>query len=451
MLADCCPECGVSGLTGRCLLRSAGCLCNAAAAPIPSAATVAQLLRAAHPVPQVPLMRSPDGTQLLCTNCGRDTTTAGAANTAESGPTEAPTAAPQPVQANGTGGHADSSSDDEGLLQPPPPLRSRLQAAAAPDGAAPPQQAARPAASALQQLPVPAPGPEARAARTAAQAPSERPGSSSSSQEASKAIAELMLEGWAMLQEHCPRCGTRREAQAGSCVAGRDASCVCCACATLCCDRPARPADILPALLPQVPQPAAAVPRPPMHLLRRVPAGRGARGRAAGGSSHRPARCSSGRGACWGLHKQPRSGAAASCSSREQHRCVRRLCSGPAATWSSSRCGRCSRRCPAIGCHRGLAGRGGRQGGAAAWRGAAVCGGAASPGGCACCFGHAQRHPLNPSGCQVRVVGGQGQQCPTLRYQAAARLPLAAPWLLPARYLSAAARLCYTRKRNSSI
>lgn len=236
MLADCCPECGVSGLTGSCLMRYAGCRCNAAAAPIPSAATVAQLLRAAHPVTQVPLMRSPDGTQLLCTNCGRNTTTAGAAaadaaEAAESGPTEAPAAAPQ---ANGTGGHADSSSDeeaDQGLLQPPPPLRSRLQAAATLDGAAPPQQAARPAASALQQLPVPAPGPAAGTARAAAPARDERPGSSSGGQEASKAIAELMLEGWAMLQEHCPRCGPRREAQADSCVAGRDASSVCGGCA----------------------------------------------------------------------------------------------------------------------------------------------------------------------------------------------------------------------------
>lgn len=154
MLADCCPEC-------RC-----------------------------------PLMRHPSGEQLLCVNCWYDTATA-----EPSGVEAAPvTAAAEDSQGDGaaTGasrlqrppnatvdGHAsgDEEGGDEELLQPPPPLASRLR-----------QTASAATAESAQQ---PATGSGAAAARGRQQ---------QGDQDASKRIAELMLEGWAMLQDHCPRC-----------------------------------------------------------------------------------------------------------------------------------------------------------------------------------------------------------------------------------------------------
>lgn len=97
--------------------------------------------------------------------------------------------------ANGNGHAYASSSDDEadeGLVQPPPPLRTRLQPALAAIAAEPLHN--RPGSSSSGAL--------ARAAQPAAagRAPGNAwPG------DASKAIADLMLEGWAMLADSCPR------------------------------------------------------------------------------------------------------------------------------------------------------------------------------------------------------------------------------------------------------
>ncbi|PSC67343.1 adenylate and guanylate cyclase catalytic domain-containing isoform B [Micractinium conductrix] len=140
----------------------------------------------------VPLMRHPAGTVLLCVNCGRDTTTAadgGAAELAEP-PAAAPAAPAGPAAdagpagpatdlqslPNGLGSSAVSSDSEEQGGEPvvaaaPPPLRERLR----------------------------------RAAGISSDPPAD--GSSGGQREdASKEIADLMLQGWAMLQEHCPRC-----------------------------------------------------------------------------------------------------------------------------------------------------------------------------------------------------------------------------------------------------
>ena len=192
MLADSCPACGVS------LLRSAAAAVLAAPvgmlarcqrpgvlAPHPRLQTVPS------PPPQVPLMRHPAGTVLLCVNCGRDTTTAadgGAAELAEP-PAAAPAAPAGPAAdagpagpatdlqslPNGLGSSAVSSDSEEQGGEPvvaaaPPPLRERLR----------------------------------RAAGISSDPPAD--GSSGGQREdASKEIADLMLQGWAMLQEHCPR------------------------------------------------------------------------------------------------------------------------------------------------------------------------------------------------------------------------------------------------------
>ena len=146
-------------------------------------------------------MRSPDGAQLLCTNCGPSGPEAEALASHQ----QAAQQQGQPT-ANGHGPSYDSSSEgeaDEGLVQPPPPLRTRLRPAlAAAADEEPPNALAQP-------TPIPSSGAQARAAQPAAQPAVAAPGpapSAAGHPDASKAIAELMLEGWAMLAESCPRC-----------------------------------------------------------------------------------------------------------------------------------------------------------------------------------------------------------------------------------------------------
>ena len=117
-------------------------------------------------------MRHPAGSPVVCVNCERDggEAPAGAAKSA------APPAAASAVADSSSVPAVDEATttavDEDALLVPPPSLRSRLQAAAS--------------GAKMSQPPAPA-------------APREV--------EASQSIADLMLEGWAMLQDHCPRWG----------------------------------------------------------------------------------------------------------------------------------------------------------------------------------------------------------------------------------------------------
>lgn len=282
-------------------------------------------------------MRHPEGTELLCTNCGRDTTAAAPQRAATAAPSQAAEAQPASHQerlANGTGSSAGASSGDDepGLVQPPPPLRERLQAeVAAPAAAAPsvpaPSTAAAPhhagtssgAAWLRQAAASSGSGAAQQAAQHARPLPARAPpqpraggqASQGGQGEASKAIAELMLEGWALLQEHCPRCA--------SSLLG----CLAAAARALCpaprrlqqCWRVQKRLTAPPCA--QVPEPAAALARPPAHLLRRLPDVCCARGRAVGrpasggGDGERAAK----RGSAAAQRKQPRSGCAPDSSS----------------------------------------------------------------------------------------------------------------------------------------
>lgn len=158
-------------------------------------------------------MRSPDRAQLLCTNCGRDTTSAPAAAAEQQ---EQQPEAEQPP-AIGNGPIQASSFCEEGDLVELP-LRNRLQAAAAAQaparhvhfGTASPGSSYM-AAAYLRQAGGIGPA-EPRSA--ALHSNSEHRGAGSAGgqvqqargHDASQAIAELMLEGWTMLQDHCPRC-----------------------------------------------------------------------------------------------------------------------------------------------------------------------------------------------------------------------------------------------------
>lgn len=155
-------------------------------------------------------MRHPAGSPLLCVNCGRETTTEASAAQAAPAPAPEPAEpedAPRAVaalalpQANGVG-HSGSCSDEEegeeaGLLPAPPPLRTRLYAALA---------AAQPADDSIGTSGAPL----ADSLRQAAPAGAARPPAAGpqagrqQGRDASKEIAELMLDGWAMLADHCP-------------------------------------------------------------------------------------------------------------------------------------------------------------------------------------------------------------------------------------------------------
>lgn len=194
MLADCCPECGVRHSEGEQAGQGID-IYRRLHSRVQLCALKVTFSLLAVSCPQCPLMRHPSGEQLLCVNCGYDTATA-----EPTGVEAAPvTAAAEDSQGDGaaTGasrlqrlpngtvdGHAsgDEEGGDEELLQPPPPLASRLR-----------QTASAATAESAQQ---PATGSGAAAARGRQQ---------QGDQDASKRIAELMLEGWAMLQDHCPR------------------------------------------------------------------------------------------------------------------------------------------------------------------------------------------------------------------------------------------------------
>ena len=208
MLANCCPQCGVSCSCRRVatfatqafqticrFMPGAGLWRGVRSLPVSGVTT---LLLPFALRPQCPLMRHPGGPQVLCVNCGSDSATAEPAGSAPAPPATAgdasegdsATAGASSLQRlpNGTAdGHA-SGSEEEGeeeLLQPPSPLASRLRQAAAATAGPPTSQL----------------GGTARAASAAAGSSAHRPGE----EDASKRIAELMLEGWAMLQDHCPR------------------------------------------------------------------------------------------------------------------------------------------------------------------------------------------------------------------------------------------------------
>lgn len=170
MLADCCPDCGV------------------------------------------PLMRHPTSHELLCVNCGDDSPAqdtvapAGAAAAEEQGHADAVLER----LPNGTAGSHSSSEDegdDGGLVAAPPSLSTRLrQAMDLPTGDGSEARSSTSAGGAALQA-----SPATNAIGGQARAAAGGSGSSGQAQaqvqhDASKEIAELMLEGWAMLQDHCPRC-----------------------------------------------------------------------------------------------------------------------------------------------------------------------------------------------------------------------------------------------------
>lgn len=140
-----------------------------------------------------PLMRAPGGGDTLCVNCAPEAAAGGARLPRAS----AASAAEDQAQLNGKGmDHSAGSSDEEeapgpALVAPPPPLNERL--------AAQRQQ--------NQQH-----GSAARTARAAAPAASTSAAAGSQQTagrcEPSQLVAEMMLEGWAMLADHCPRCLT---------------------------------------------------------------------------------------------------------------------------------------------------------------------------------------------------------------------------------------------------
>ena len=210
MLADSCPDCGVSlaALVG--LPRPVqGCRVAAGC----RRRTAANQRRPATLPLQVPLMRHPSTAELLCVNCGNDPTAApamvGPPPPAAATEAAADVGPPAPT-ANGIAGHG-SSSDEDGLLEAPPPLRTRLQPAQASAAAAAPSpqvsNAAQPAAS--RRSTEGGGGSNTAWIRQAGANVSSsldaRPAAGGSTHDASKEIAELMLEGWAMLQDHCPR------------------------------------------------------------------------------------------------------------------------------------------------------------------------------------------------------------------------------------------------------
>ncbi len=251
---------------------------------------------------QCPLMRHPGGQQLLCVNCGHDSAAGDAsgnaaaqghmATAAEASPADVATASATRLQRlpNGTADvHASSGEEDEEeeeLLQPPPPLAARLRQAAASADSQPRQQL----------------GSTAAAADTAGGS-RQRQGED----DASARIADMMLEGWAMLQEHCPRWGgptgdgaSGRFGRGGRALLGPRCSINAMRGSLLFRPHfgthrrmPLRPQAVanigMPALALQVFEPAAALARPP-HLLCRLPDVCCARGRdgAAGCASRSP-------------------------------------------------------------------------------------------------------------------------------------------------------------------
>lgn len=164
-------------------------------------------------------MRHPSGAPDVCVNCSHDLD-AGAIGTAGAGslPGQHGIAAAAPTLANGG---LETASEDEdapqqaggvvhpGILQPPPPLRSRLRAELVMAGASGAPRHAEEAGSVAEEPSSQlsslrdairtggAAGQPQRAQR--AQPPPDQ------GQEASAAIAGLMLQGWAMLEQHCPR------------------------------------------------------------------------------------------------------------------------------------------------------------------------------------------------------------------------------------------------------
>ncbi|KAI3429226.1 hypothetical protein D9Q98_005325 [Chlorella vulgaris] len=155
----------------------------------------------------VPLMRHPSGAPMLCVNCGRDFAAA---------------SAPAP-QANGVDHSAGSSEADadSGILEAPPTLRSVLRPGLEAEHARADSRPARHGTHALTRSNLTSlreaigdrPSTQSvdpDAAQLSGSLPSAQPPRAGQDQgqqhDASKAIAELMLDGWAMLAEHCPRC-----------------------------------------------------------------------------------------------------------------------------------------------------------------------------------------------------------------------------------------------------
>ncbi len=130
----------------------------------------------------MPLLRKPGGGDTLCVNCRGDGH--GDAQAARAQPEEQIPSGqgkgsggmvqPVPPQRNGSSSGREGAEEvDEELLEAPPPLRSQL-------------------------LP---PGLDSEGARPAARQPTAAANGDSTSQR----IADKMLEGWALLDESCPR------------------------------------------------------------------------------------------------------------------------------------------------------------------------------------------------------------------------------------------------------
>jgi hypothetical protein len=165
---------------------------------------------------QVPLMRHPSGAPEVCVNCSHNLA-AGANGTAGAG-------SPAQQQGNATaaaalanGGVETESEDDEaeqqaggdlgaGILQPPLSLSSRLRAdlGSAAWGDARPEEAGNAAEEPASQLSSSRDAIRTGGAARQAQR-AERAQQAAQGQEASATIAGMMLQGWAMLEQHCPR------------------------------------------------------------------------------------------------------------------------------------------------------------------------------------------------------------------------------------------------------
>lgn len=158
-------------------------------------------------------MRRPDGALLLCANCGQETATAAAPTAAGAATDRSLQDMPRAngIPANGCAGSSDSEAEEEPhLLEPPPTLSARLRASLPPAD----QPGSRAPTSAAGSATPSRGGNTMQAAQLGSGGlplSSRQPGGSArvapqAGHDASKEIAELMLEGWAMLADHCPRC-----------------------------------------------------------------------------------------------------------------------------------------------------------------------------------------------------------------------------------------------------
>lgn len=161
-------------------------------------------------------MRHPSGAPEVCVNCSHNLA-AGANGTAGAGSTAQQQGNATAAAALANGGVETESEDDEaeqqaggdlgaGILQPPLSLSSRLRAdlRSAAWGDARPEEAGNAAEEPASQLSSSRDAIRTGGAARQAQR-AERAQQAAQGQEASATIAGMMLQGWAMLEQHCPR------------------------------------------------------------------------------------------------------------------------------------------------------------------------------------------------------------------------------------------------------